>query len=228
MILNMEINNISWYGHANFKLVDRLTGAVIYYIDPYNFPINLTSLEPADFIFVTHAHPDHLSINDIGKIVKSETVFVAPPDCLAKLAVENQKFPVEPGKNYQLQNIRFKTVAAYNTNPQRLSAHPRANNWVGYIFFVNNQKIYHAGDTDFTKEIKLLKDENLDIAMLPIGGPQYVMDVEEAIQAANAISAKITIPMHYKALLGDKYKEAEERFKQGVANSRVVILEEVR
>ncbi len=227
MILNMEITNISWYGHANFKLVDRLTGAVIYYIDPYNFPTTLTSLETADFIFVTHAHPDHLSPNDIGKIVKKETVFVAPADCLSKLNSQNQKFPVEPNKEYQLQNIKFKTVPAYNINPQRLQAHPKANNWVGYIFFINNQKIYHAGDTDFIPEMTKLVNENLDIAMLPIGGPQYVMDVEEAIQAANAIAAKITIPMHYKALLGDKYKEAQERFKQGVTNSRVVILEEV-
>jgi len=54
------------------------------------------------------------------------------------------------------------------------------------------------------------------------------MDVDEAIQAANAIKAKITIPMHYFRLLGDKAKEAEEKFKAGVTNSKVVILQPVR
>lgn len=227
MILSMEISDITWYGHASFKLVDHVSGNTIYYIDPYNFPNTLSFLEPADLLFITHAHPDHLSPNDIAKLVKTETVFVAPPDCLAKLAVNNEKVSVSPNKEYQVKNVKFKTIAAYNTNPARLQAHPKVNNWVGYIFYVNGGKVYHAGDTDFTDEMKLLKGENLDIAMLPIGGPQYVMDVEEAIQAANEISAKITIPMHYKALLGEGYRQAEERFKRGVTNSRVEILPQI-
>ena len=36
----------------------------------------------------------------------------------------------------------------------RLQFHPRKNNWVGYIFQLNNKKIYHAGDTDFIPEMK--------------------------------------------------------------------------
>lgn len=39
-----------------------------------------------------------------------------------------------------------------------------------------------------------LKDMNLDIALLPMGGT-YTMNVEEAIDAANTIAAKTTIPM---------------------------------
>jgi L-ascorbate metabolism protein UlaG (beta-lactamase superfamily) len=54
------------------------------------------------------------------------------------------------------------------------------------------------------------------------------MGHEEAAQAANAISAKITIPMHYKRLLGEKSKEAEENFKKLVTNSKVVILSELQ
>ena len=71
-----------------------------------------------------------------------------------------------------------------------------------------------------------LKDLGLDIAMLPIGGT-YTMEVEEAAKAANAISAKITIPIHYKNPLGNRYKQAEEKFKSLVINSEVIILKEL-
>jgi L-ascorbate metabolism protein UlaG (beta-lactamase superfamily) len=98
---------------------------------------------------------------------------------------------------------------------------------VGYIFKLNGKKIYHAGDTDFIQEMKLLKDDNLDVAMLPIGGT-YTMEVDEAARAANVICAKITIPMHYRRLLGEKSDEAEEKFKKIVTNSKVIILEELK
>ncbi len=61
--------------------------------------------------------------------------------------------------------------------------------------------------------------------MLPMGG-NFTMDVDEMIEAANHIAAKITVPIHYKMLLGDGYKEAEEKLKSGVTNSKVVILTE--
>ena len=109
---------------------------------------------------------------------------------------------------------------------QRLSFHPKANNWVGYIFELNGQKIYHAGDTDFTEEMRNLKNLNLDVALLPIGGT-YTMDVQEAAEAANEIAAKTTIPMHYKNLVGENYKSIEEEFKRLVKNSKVVILKEL-
>ena len=51
--------------------------------------------------------------------------------------------------------------------------------------------------------------------------------VDEAIQAANTIKAGITVPMHYRRLLNDKSAAAEEKFKAGVKNSMVVVLEEV-
>lgn len=216
---------IKWFGHASFAITDSANGNRIYFIDPFELPP--WNSDKADLIFITHAHYDHLSEGDIDSILKNDTIVVATPDSLSTLKIkEESKFPVAPYTFYTVKKIPFETVPAYNTKPERSNFHPRSNNWVGYIITVNNQKIYHAGDTDFIPEMKSFDKLRIDIAMLPMGGT-YTMGVEETIEAANAIKAKITIPMHYKRLLGDGYKEAEEKVRSGVTNSKVLILDEV-
>lgn len=218
------MDNIHWVGHATFFFNDKNHNA-IYFVDP--FQLENLSLEKADIIFITHSHHDHLSRPDINLVLKDNTMVVGPPDVLDKIDIDaKRKVFVSPGNDYEVKGFLFSTVAAYNNHPQRLSFHPKSNKWVGYIFNLNNQKIYHGGDTDFVNEMKALKDLNLDVALLPIGGT-YTMDVKEAAEAANIIAAKITVPMHYKNILGDDYKSAEEEFKRLVTNSKVVILEEV-
>ncbi len=218
------MENISWHGHAGFSFVDE-KGNRIYYVDP--FDLKGKSLQKADIIFITHAHYDHFSQTDIQKIIKDDTVMIAPPDILEKVDIsQNRKLGVEPLKDYEIKGFKFQTIPAYNNHPDKLNFHPKNNNWVGYIFNLNDKKIYHAGDTDFIEDMRRLKSLNLDIAMLPIGGT-YTMDVNEAAQAANTICAKITIPMHYKNLLKESSKDAEQKFKKLVTNSKVVILEEL-
>ena len=97
---------------------------------------------------------------------------------------------------------------------------------MGYIFALNGKKIYHAGDTDFIEEMKGLKDLNLDMAMLPMDG-HYCMSVEEAAKAANAIAAKITVPMHFRRQNPNNYQELQAKFKKLVTGSQVIVLEEL-
>jgi L-ascorbate metabolism protein UlaG (beta-lactamase superfamily) len=218
------MENINWFGHASFSFKDT-NGNQIYYVDP--FDLQISKLEKADLIFITHAHPDHFSPSDIEKVVKETTTIIAPPDILARIERnEALKLAVEPNKSYEIKGFKFQTIPAYNNNPQKLQFHPKTNNWVGYIFELNGQKIYHAGDTDFTEEMKSLKDLNLDIAMLPMDG-HYCMTVEEAVQAANAICAKVTVPMHFRRQNPDNYQNLEEKFKNLVTASEVVVLEEI-
>lgn len=220
-----NIDEIKWFGHASFSFVDN-NGNRIYYVDP--FDLKVKKLEQADIIFITHAHSDHFSPGDIAKILKDNTVVVATVDVLGKINIsDEQKFEVSPNQEYTIKGFSFRTIPAYNNHPDKLNFHPKVNNWVGYIFNLNGKKIYHAGDTDFIEEMKLLRDEHLDVAMLPMGGT-YTMDVDEAAQAANAICAKITIPMHYRRLLGEKSDDTEEKLKKLVTNSKVVILEELK
>ena len=219
------LEDVRWLGHAGFSFTDKETGNKVYYVDPFKLP-NPNGLERADLVFITHAHHDHLSPDDISLLLKPETTVVATPDSLETLNITQEKFPVGQKNSYEIKGFKFDTVPAYNVKPERLKFHPKKNNWVGYIFRLNGLKIYHAGDTDFIPEMQEFPKFELDFAMIPMGGT-YTMDVDEAIEAANAISAKVTIPMHYKSMLRDRSKEAEEKFKNGVKNSKVMILKEL-
>lgn len=218
------MENLTWFGNAGFSLVDP-AGNKIYFIDPLE--LHGRAKEKADILFITHAHHDHFSPKDIEEILKSETVIVAPPDITSQIDKPNEKVNVEPNKEYEVKGFKFWTFPAYNTHPDRLKFHPKANNWVGYFFNINEKKIYHAGDTDYIPEMDSLKQRNIDIAMLPIGGT-YTMDAIEAAKAANAIAAKVTIPMHFRMQAGDKAEEYLEEFKKLVTNSEVKILEELQ
>ena len=85
------MENITWFGHASFSFVDRKSGSRIYYVDPFQLPkdTSIGSLDKADIIFVTHAHPDHLSPSDMSMLLKEDTVVVATEDSLKTLQISH-------------------------------------------------------------------------------------------------------------------------------------------
>ena len=208
----MEINFLRLVNHSAFIIKEK--GKTIY-IDPFK----VEGSEKADIIFITHPHFDHMNVEDIKKIMAKDTIIVLPKDSVDKIDFA-KTLGVEPNKEYTLEGIKFRTIPAYNVVESRLKNHPKENGWVGYIIKVDGKTIYHAGDTDFIEEMKGL---NVDVALIPIGGT-YVMSVEEAIPAAKSINAKVIIPMHYKALLGEEgSKKAEEKFLKEVKNAKILV-----
>ncbi len=162
------------------------------YIDPWM----VTTDDPADAIFITHAHYDHFQHDDIEKVRKTGTKIVAPHDIARELS--GDVTPVRPGDSLDVAGIKVQVVPAYNVVKERLQAHPKENNWVGYILTLGTNTYYHAGDTDHIPELESVR---ADVAFLPIGGT-YTMDPGEAAGLAKAISPHLAVPMHYGFVVG--------------------------
>ena len=106
-------------------------------------------------------------------------------------------------------------VAAYNPGKQ---FHPKANNWIGFVIEVGSKRIYYAGDTDLTDEMKSLKE--IDIALLPVGGT-YTMDATEAAEATKYIKPERAIPYHWGDIVGER---ADAKAFAEAAKCEVLIL----
>ncbi len=191
----MQYQHIHWLGHASFRIEE--IGKQLY-IDPWKLP---EKAPRADIVFITHSHYDHFSPQDIEKIRKEGTIFVAPKD-VARL-IKGEVVAVVPDESYEVAGLKVQTVAAYNLSKQ---FHPKHNNWVGYcITLSTGQCIYHSGDTDSTPQMRKVA---CDIAFLPCGGT-YTMDGKEAAAAANIFNPKAVVPMHWGDIVGSK-EDVEE------------------
>jgi L-ascorbate metabolism protein UlaG (beta-lactamase superfamily) len=201
-------------GHASVKL----TGKKVIYIDPYNIHV---PLKDADYIFITHDHYDHYDINSIKKIVKEDTYIVIPhtlKEEVSKYFDSKYIFEVDPGCEYLVNGLSFRTVRAYNIHKK---FHPKENNWVGYIVNINGYSYYVMGDTDETAEAKCAI---CDVLFVPVGGT-YTMDKDEARHLTNIIGPKIAVPIHYGSVVGSK-SDAEYFIKNIDKSIQGVILME--
>ncbi len=206
---------ISWLGHDSFRIRNGQT--II--IDPFKIR---AIPDKADILLISHEHFDHLSLDDIKKVISDKTTIVTIPACkkeLSSMKVREVK-AVKPGDKLALGDITLEAVPAYNLNKFREPGkpfHPKEDGKVGFILSVKGVRIYHAGDTDPIPEMKGFKT---DVALLPVSGT-YVMTPEEAAEAARMIKPKLAIPMHYGTIVGSE--SDAEKFKQ-LATCQVQIL----
>ena len=182
---------ITFLSHACFLLEDGRNSLLI---DPYltGNPLAPAKAEElsADFIAVTHAHGDHLG--DTAAIAKrcGSTVFAVAE--LARM-LRNEGLTVSDGNLGGSQATAFGRIkylpACHGSGiPGGLAC--------GLLVEMGGKKIYHAGDTALISDMALLKEEEIDVALLPIGD-YYTMGPRDAVRAADLIRPKLTVPMHY-------------------------------
>ena len=165
------VTKLLYQGHGSAKLT-LATGEVVY-IDPY---AGEGYDDEADLILVTHQHPDHNKID-------------LPPHADDCVIFQNSDAIVDGGyQTLDIYGLHIEPVQAYNQNHD-------VTQCVGYIITVGDKVLYFAGDTSKTDQMSELAAKNIDYAFLPMDG-KFNMDVDEAIECAELIGAKHTVPYH--------------------------------
>jgi len=208
------LEKFTWYKQSAYKWKG---GGITVYLDPWGLR---DKEDPADVIFITHAHADHFEPADIEKIEKKTTQFVAPRDVAEKLS-GNVK-AIKPGESLEVGGIKFETVPAYSTVEHRLQTHPKRNNWVGYILSLDGQRYWFSGDGDPNPDIEKIKT---DVALICVGGDPYVMDPSEAAGVVRKIRPQLAVPNHYGFVVG--VASDGERFAREAAPVKVEIMKPV-
>ena len=181
---------ITFIGHGTLMFV--YNGRIIH-VDPVGREADYSNMPKADLVLITHEHGDHLDADALEKIKKEGTVIVLNENSAGKI---NEGTVVKNGDVITVPGLKIEAVPAYNIVHKRDSGVPYHPKGIGngYIITFGDKRVYIAGDTENTPEMKNLK--NIDIACLPMNLP-YTMSPEMVADAARAFKPKIFYPYHY-------------------------------
>jgi L-ascorbate metabolism protein UlaG (beta-lactamase superfamily) len=181
---------VTFIGHGT--LLFQVAGKVIH-VDPVSRYADYSKLPKADLILVTHEHGDHFDPEAIAAVSTPATTLILTQACHDKL---QKGVVLKNGEHQQVLGFTIEAVPAYNVvhmRPEGVPFHPKgAGN--GYIITVAKTRIYVAGDTENTPEMKQL--QHIDCAFLPMNLP-YTMTPEMVADAARAFRPRILYPYHF-------------------------------
>jgi L-ascorbate metabolism protein UlaG (beta-lactamase superfamily) len=197
------LKNRNWFSQGALKFT--YNGKIIY-TDPFDID---HPYHDADFIFLTHPHFDHISPENIDKVIKADTVFVTAESIANEIKAygDHTIKKVNPGDKLICEGFEVEVMPAYNI--VKTQCHAKEKKWVGYLFKFGATSVYYTSDTEYIPEMDKV---NADIILLPLGQTYTMESVDEAVQAAKATKAKIAIPIHYGKYEGSK--EDAEKFKK--------------
>jgi L-ascorbate metabolism protein UlaG (beta-lactamase superfamily) len=181
--------SLTFVSHSTFWITH---GAAVIHVDPVGQYTDYSVLPKADLVLVTHEHHDHLDPGAIEAVRKSGTSVVVGPRCAGQVP---GAIVLHNGDSRSVNGIRIEAVPAYNIVHQRAPGapfHPKGNG-NGYVLTLGTRRLYIAGDTENTREMKALK--GIDIAFLPMNLP-YTMTPEMVADAAKAFRPKVLYPYH--------------------------------
>ena len=210
----------TYYGQSAFELE---TGGKKLLFDPFISPnelakhIDVNSLKP-DYILLSHGHGDHIA--DLFTIHKNSNAKII---CIAEIAnwlggkgiKDAHGMNIGGGFNFDFGRVKMVNAIHSSSMPDGANG----GNPAGFVIYAEGKKIYFAGDTALTYDMKLLADENLDWAILPIGD-NYTMGADDAIKAAGFVNCKNVIGVHYDSFPVIKIDKVEvaEKFKNAGLN----------
>jgi L-ascorbate metabolism protein UlaG (beta-lactamase superfamily) len=181
---------ITFIGHGS--LMFAFKGLVIQ-VDPFSRLTDYSKLPKANLILLTHDHRDHLDPKALENVRTEKTILVLTEACAQKI---KGGIVMKNGDVKTIGGLQIEAIPAYNLVHMRSEGVPYhakgAGN--GYVITFGDKRVYVAGDTENTPEMKAL--QNIDCAFLPMNLP-YTMTPEMVADAATAFQPEILYPYHY-------------------------------
>ena len=195
---------ITFIGHGSLMFA---FGGKVIHADPWSRLADYSTLPKADLILITHEHFDHLDTAAVARIRTPSTTIALNEACAKAIP---GAIVMKNGEVDTLAGIRVEAVPAYNLVHMRDNGepfHPKGRD-NGFVVTFGDKRVYVAGDTENTPEMKALK--GIDIAFLPMNLP-YTMTPEMVADAAVAFRPKILYVYHF----GDSDTGALQKLLKG-------------
>ena len=188
---------VRWLGHAALALE---TAGHHVLIDPF-FTGNPTAAiqaddAKADFILISHGHGDHVG-DAIAIAKRTGATVIANYEISEWLRGQGvaKVHGQQHGGGFQHPFGRVKLTLAFHGS--MLPDGANGGNPCGFLIYTQDgKKIYDAADTGLFGDMKLIGEEGIDLAVLPIGD-NYTMGPDDALRAVKLIGPKKVIPIHY-------------------------------
>jgi L-ascorbate metabolism protein UlaG (beta-lactamase superfamily) len=163
-------------------------------VDPVG-DADYSAFDEPTLILITHVHPDHWNMETVAMLMGTGTKVVAPESVADSwggidTVLENEEFADAEG-------ISVEVVPAYNVERGPREGefyHPEGRD-NGYIVNFGFERIYIAGDTECTSEMKALED--ISMAFIPMNLP-YTMTPTEAAECVKAFMPRVVYPYHHR------------------------------
>jgi L-ascorbate metabolism protein UlaG (beta-lactamase superfamily) len=187
---------LTWFGHAAFGLE---TGGCQLLVDPFftDNPIATISAGDvtADYILVTHGHDDHLGDTlEIARRTNATVIAVTEiGDWLKKRGAQTHRLQIGGGHAFPFGYLKM-TLALHTSS---LPDGSYGGNPAGFLLTTQQgEKIYFAGDTGLFGDMRLIGEEGVHLAVLPVGD-NFTMGPADALRAVKLLQPQHVLPVHY-------------------------------
>ena len=218
---------VTWIGHATFAL--EIDGNNIL-IDPFltgNPTASITANDvEADYIVVSHGHSDHVG-DTVAIATRTGATVISNFEIVNWLVqqgvAEDKVHPQHIGGGFHYPFGYLKLTTAHHGSG--LPDGSYGGNPAGLLFsMTDGKKVYFACDTGLFYDMKLIGEEGIDLAVLPIGD-NFTMGPDDALRAVNLIAPKVVIPVHFDTweLIAQDPQEWAKRVEDETDSSCVVL-----